>query len=399
MSVLNANRAGTGRAGVVVVGGSIAATTAAATLRSEGYDGPVTLLCQERHPPYARPPLSKAFLAGLDDPGGTAIPLDGLDLAIRTQARATRLDLQRRRVIINEDEDIPYDGLIIATGARARTMTAIDPADPRDDGELVLRSLTDAQGIAASLRERPSVLIIGAGVLGFELASACRALGVEVTMVDVAQPLVGQLGSALAEILVCRAREAGVRFVVSPSGVTRRSDGSHTYVQLADGTRLHADVVVTSVGCLPNVEWLEGSGLPTSGGLVVDDRCRVAPGIVAAGDLTRVQTAGGDPGRRTPNWTDAINQARVAASALLHGDQAAPYTRDPYFWTEAFGLSVKVAGTLPPRGPAEVLAEGPDGATGDRLLQWVEDGRPVAAAAINHRIPVIKLKKLSRTPA
>ena len=240
------------------------------------------------------------------------------------------------------------------------------------------------------------MLIIGAGVLGFELASACRSYGVQVTMVDVAEPLVAQLGPALAKVLACRAREAGVRIIVSPSGVARRHVDGHPYVELGDGTRLEADLIVTSVGCVPNIEWLRGSGLPLAHGLLVDDRCQVAPGIVAAGDLVSVSQTGGGHGRRTPNWTDAINQARTAATVLVRGDQASAYRRDPYFWTEAFWLSVKVAGRLPADGAAEVLAEGDDNG---RLLQWLENGHPVAAAAINYRIPVVKLKKLSRVNA
>ncbi len=377
-------------AGVLIVGASIAATTAAATLRAEGYDGPVTLLGQEPDPPYARPPLSKAVLTGMDDPTSTALPLTGLDVQVRTEARAVGLDAERKRVMIDDVEDVPYDALVIATGARARR------ASPEDPSEVVLRSLADAGDIKACLRRKPTVLIIGAGVLGFELASACRSYGVQVTMVDVAEPLVAQLGPALAKVLACRAREAGVRIIVSPSGVARRHVDGHPYVELGDGTRLEADLIVTSVGCVPNIEWLRGSGLPLAHGLLVDDRCQVTPGIVAAGDLVSVSQTGGGHGRRTPNWTDAINQARTAATVLVRGDQASAYRRDPYFWTEAFGLSVKVAGRLPANGAAEVLAEGDDNG---RLLQWLENGHPVAAAAINYRIPVVKLKKLSRVNA
>ena len=143
------------------------------------------------------------------------------------------------------------------------------------------------------------------------------------------------------------------------------------------------------------MDWLASSGLRIEGGLVVDPCCRVAPGITAAGDVTVVENPV-NTFRRTPHWTSAVEQARTAARCLLHPDDRIAYEPDPYFWTEQFGLDVKISGHLPLTGEPVVLAGDP--AARSALLQWTSDDRPYAAATVNHKIPIIKLKKL-RTQA
>ena len=159
--------------------------------------------------------------------------------------------------------------------------------------------------------------------------------------------------------------------------------------------RLTADVVVSAIGDLANTDWLADSGLPIGGGLVVDSRCRVTPRIVAAGDVT-VTRIHGQAHYRSPHWTNAIQQGQAAAAALLHGDAAPALRPDPYYWTEQFGLDIKISGQIPEHAPPAVLAGDPRQRS--TLLQWSHGDRPVAAVSVNHRIPIAKLKKLSAQP-
>ncbi|MEU9267122.1 FAD-dependent oxidoreductase [Streptomyces sp. NPDC048251] len=363
----------------VVVGGSLAGVTAVDELRRQGWDGPITLIGDEPHAAYSRPPLSKGVLKGTEDADSVALPQLGGDVEVLTGTRATALDLDARRVRVEGGEEIPYDRLVIATGARARTL---------GDHGLVLRTLDDALRLRAEFTQRRSLLVIGGGFLGMEIASVAAELGLDVTVADLRAPFVTTLGPFLAGLFDRAAQRSGVRTVVCPQGVTATPYGA----RLADGRRLEADLVVTAVGCRPNTEWLEGSGLNLLGGAVVDERCRAgAPDVVAVGDVAAFPTGDGRF-RRTPHWDSAIGQARAGVAALLHGDAAPPYVPQPYYWTEAFGLAVKLAGTLPAAGEPAVLK----GSVAElsALLRWDHPARPVAAA-LNHRIPVGRLRALA----
>jgi NADPH-dependent 2,4-dienoyl-CoA reductase/sulfur reductase-like enzyme len=326
-----------------------------------------------------------------------------------------------RRVRLAGGEKVPFDGLVIATGARARRLA-------EGGGEIVLRSLDDALALRPRLARAGSVLIEGGGFLGMEIASVSRGLGLDVTVVDIRPPLVAALGPWLAQLFTEAARDHGVRLAVSSGGVgiltradgasqtsacgvgivTRAgeaaevspcgvelsggaSGGSACGVELADGTRLHADLVVTAAGDRPNTEWLARSGLPIDGGVLVDSRCRVTDRIVAAGDVAAFPVSGGRP-RRMPHWDSAITQAKVAACALLLGDGAPAHQPDPYYWTEAFGLAVKIAGPLPVTGPPTVL-EG-DLAARSALLRWTGPAG-TTAVAMKRRMSVAKLRRLA----
>ncbi|WP_306320181.1 MULTISPECIES: NAD(P)/FAD-dependent oxidoreductase [unclassified Streptomyces] len=378
---------------IVIVGGSLAAATAAGALRTAGFDGGITLVSDEHRPPYTRPPLSKDILKGRAEPESAALPLaEGVDL--RLGARATGLRPDRRRVLLSDGDQLPYDGLIVATGARARSLAVADGAP-----ELRLRSMDDALALRSAVRDARTVAVIGGGPLGMEVASACRELGREVTVVDPEPPMRRQLGGYLADLLTHAAHDAGVRFVRPGGPVAVASDGAGGAVVVGQDVRVAADVVVTAAGDLPNTEWLAGSGLPLDRGLLVDGTLTVAPGIVAAGDVVAWRDGGASA--RTPLWTHALDQATAAASALLNPGTAAKYRARPYFWTEQFGLAVKVCGTIPADARPTVL----DGSYADRrlLLQWEAHETPVAAATVNHRMPITRLRRLAtaapQTPA
>ena len=368
---------------VVVVGGSIAALTAAETLRLDGHDGPITLLSDEGDRPYSRVPLSKAVLAGEEPPSYALLLAPAADIDIRLGCRADRLDTVRRRIVVAGGEEIGYDKLVIATGARARRLST------RPD-ELVLRTLDDAAALGGRIAAARSVLVVGGGFLGMEIASTCRSLGKTVTVIDRDPPLLRLLGPWLADVLTSAARDLGIGIVHAPEGVELIGSPGIEGARHAGGT-LTADVVISAVGDVPNIEWLHGSGLELAGGVVVDGSCRATADIVAAGDVAVRRVAGSVQPRR-PHWTNAVEQGRAAARALLASGDDVDYVPDPYFWTRQCGLDVKISGELPLTGEPTVL----DGDVGDlaALLQWPRRDGLTTAVALNHKTPVIKLKAL-----
>jgi 3-phenylpropionate/trans-cinnamate dioxygenase ferredoxin reductase component len=322
---------------IVIVGNGIAGLTAADTLRAEGYDGALTIVGDE--PAYSRPALSKALLR--DDLTAHELPPTSHGATELLGVRALGLDAERRRVTMSDGETLEYDGLVIASGCRPRTLT---------DADVTLRTLDDALALRAALTSQPSVLVIGGGPLGMEVASSCLAAGCAVTVTDLGPPLLPQLGRHLSSLVAEAAVAQGLRIL--PPGAPRPA----------------ADLVVTAIGDLPNTEWLG-----VSGPLDVDSRGRCRPDIVAAGDVTRHASL----------WISAIEQAKVAAVALLRSDEAPAYVPRPYFWTEQFGLSIKAAGVLPVEGEPTVV---------DGILRW-----PGAAVAVNQRVPVPRLRRLAET--
>ncbi|MTD54023.1 NAD(P)/FAD-dependent oxidoreductase [Amycolatopsis pithecellobii] len=370
---------------VVIVGGSVAGATAIDALRQAGHEGSITVVTEERWPPYARPPLSKAVLKGVEAPESVLLPHYGSDVTFRQEARAIGLDIDRRVVHLADGDEIPYDAVLLATGERPRRLST-NPA------EMVLRTLDDAIALRDRVPAAGSVLIVGGGFLGMEIASSVRELGAAVTVIDQEPHLERQFGPDLALRIRTAAGERGVELRCSPGGVELLGSEQITGVRTAQGTVFEADLVVSAVGCLPNVEWLEGTGLATAAGIAVDSRCLVRPDIAAAGDVVARGDAQGKL-RRTPHWANALDQARVAAAALVRGPEAPAYRPRPYFWTEQFGFEVKIAGEI---ATGARLSE-VDGGLLDReaLLQWTVNGRAVAAASINRRIAVRKLHQLA----
>lgn len=373
---------------VVVVGNGIAGLTAADTLRGTGFDGELTIVGDEAHAAYSRPALSKALLHDGDDlshelppPTHGATELLGV--------RATGLDLERRRVALDDGTDLPYDRLVIATGSRARRLSNLPE-------EVTLRGLDDALALRRRLADRPSVIVVGGGPLGMEIASGCLAAGSTVTVVSQGVPLVLQLGPHLADVFTAAGRERGLTVVETElARLERSAEGYAARVVLDDGTVLEADLVVTAVGDVPNTEWLASSGLVSQGGpLTVDSRGLVRPDIAVAGDLAAFPTPHGT--RRIPLWSSAIEQSKVAAAALIQGQEAPTLQFQPYFWTEQFGLSLKAVGYLPVVGAPAYVDGGPDGPA---LMRWAHGDGTAVAAALNYRIPIPRLRRVTQQAA
>jgi 3-phenylpropionate/trans-cinnamate dioxygenase ferredoxin reductase subunit len=386
----------TGLRRVVIVGNGIAGVTAADTLRTVGFEGELTIVGDERHAAYSRPALSKALLRDAADVTSHLLPPPAHGATELRGVSATGLDPLARAVQLSDGERLPYDGLVIATGCRARRLNdrhgaQQDDVHPDDaPHELTLRTLDDAIVLRQRITSRPSVVVIGGGPLGMEVASGAIEAGCAVTLVSQGAPLASQLGAHLSGVFVAAARAHGLQLVPT-SAVGLERVGEMTRVTLADGATRDADLVVTAVGDRANVEWLASSGLLTDGALVVDATGRVRPDIAAAGDVATIPTPHGI--RRVPLWSSAIEQGRAAATALVTG-QAHTADPRPYFWTEQFGLSLKAVGHLPFTGEPSLVDGEPDT---DRAL-WRWEGAPAegggAAAAVNYRIPIPRLRRL-----
>ena len=393
---------------IVVVGNGIAGLTACDSLRSAGFDGELTVVGSERHHPYSRPALSKALLHSID---GTSVGGSSGDGALQAHelpepaheatellgVSATGLDVDSRLVRLDGGGELPYDGLVIASGSRAKRLgqeAAGQGAEGSQQGgylrEFTLRTIEDAILLKERVASRPSVIVVGGGPLGMEVASGCLHMGCDVTLVSDAKPLSRQLGEHLADLFTSAAIRRGLRVV--RGGKARLVDhGAGAKVVLADGTELEAALVVTAVGDEPNLDWLTGSNLLTGGSLRVDTRGRVRPDIVAAGDVAFFPTQRGV--QRVPLWTSAIDQAKVAAVGLLNGDAAPEFNFQPYFWTEGFGLSLKAVGFTPVVGAPDYCEPGGD--SGSVLLRWDNADGSGTAAAVNYRIPIPKLRRLA----
>ncbi len=373
---------------IVVVGNGIAGLTASDSLRAAGFDGELTIVGDEHHSPYSRPALSKAALLDAEEMTSHQLPDSTHDARELLGRRALQLDPDLKTVVLDDGSILPFDGLVIASGSRARRLAGADPAARKH--ELTLRTLEDALELRRRIADRPSVVVVGGGTLGMEIASGCLAAGCEVTLASHHQPMVQQLGPHLSEVFLAAGLSHGLKFAPSRA-IGLREAGGHPLVELADGSTLAADLVVSAIGDIPNTDWLADSGLLTGGRLEVDSRGRVRPNIVAAGDVAAFPTSRGIT--RIPLWTSAIEQSKAAALALLNGDDAPELSFSPYFWTEQFGLSLKASGFLPLEGAPELLEGGPDG--GPALMRWSHADGSGTAVALNYRTPIPKLRRLA----
>jgi 3-phenylpropionate/trans-cinnamate dioxygenase ferredoxin reductase subunit len=332
---------------VAIVGTSLAGLRAAETFRREGFDGRIVAIGAEPHLPYDRPPLSKELLRGDWEPDQVVLRkqgVDDLDLEWRLDTRAEALDAAGHEIALHDGERIAFDGLVIATGATPRRLAN----QPNLTGLFTLRTLDDALGLRAMLDARPKVVVIGAGFIGAEIAATCRSRGLDVTVLEVLpQPMVRGLGPELGAVLAAIHRDHGVELRTSVQVDTIEDDGAGGVrgVRLGDGSVVAADVVVVGVGVAPETDWLEGSGLAIDNGVVCDETCSAAPGIVAAGDVARWPNALFDGElMRLEHWTNATEQGVHAARRLLgHEDPFAPV---PFVWSDQYDRKIQTVGRV-----------------------------------------------------
>lgn len=317
---------------IVVVGGGLAASRSCAALRRQGHDGDVVLIAAEPHMPYDRPPLSKGMLHGTCT--DTTLPADlaGLGVQIQLGTAATALRPGKRAVTTVSGE-VTYDGLVIATGSRPVRL-------PGQGEQLLLRTVDDARVLRDRLVPGARIVVIGASWIGAEVVTAAITAGCRVTCLE-AGPAAQVFGAKVADRFLPWWVGVDLR---CGTAVARVEDGG---VRLEDGTLVPADTVVTGIGVQPETGWLEGSGLQLDRGVVVDERLRAAPGIVAVGDVAARWSPRWNRRLRITHWDDASTGPAVAVASLLAGGDTGPaYDPVPYFWSDQFGHKLQYLGQL-----------------------------------------------------
>ncbi|POX36011.1 oxidoreductase [Streptomyces sp. Ru73] len=372
---------------VVIAGAGMAGVQTAVALREQGWRGTITLLGAEPHPPYDRPPLSKAVLLGKAD--GSAFDVDfaslGIDLELGRRATGLAADAHE---VLTDAGPVPYDRLVIATGAEAITL----PGSARVPGVHVLRTLDDAERLRPVLSAQKRVVVVGAGWIGAEFATAAREAGCEVTVVEAAdRPLAGALPEEVAGHMARWYADAGATLRTG----TRVAAVEEGAVRLADGTELPADAVVIGIGSRCATDWLAGSGveLAEDGSVRADERLRTSlPDVYAVGDCASFPSA--RYGRRllVHHWDNALQGPRTVATNIARCEaEGVVYDPVPYFWSEQFGRFVQCAGY---HGVADELTWRGDPESAAWSVLWLRAGALVALLAVGRPRDLAQGRKL-----
>ena len=360
---------------VVIIGAGECGTRAALTLREDGYDGAIDLINGEAADPYERPPLSKP------DSGDLILkPIMGSDrfaseyITLHRDLRANHIDRHYKKITLSNGDNLSYDRLVLATGARARKLM-VDGLERQD--VRVLRTVTDAKDLYEEFKPGRSLTIIGGGFIGLELAAAARQRDVETTVIESAQRVLCRaVPEVIAARIEARHRAAGVIFHIGQSIV---SVDSSRVITLSDGKEISSEVIVAGIGSVPNVELAEAAGLSIDNGIAVDEHLRTSdPDIFAAGDCCSFpHPFYGQKRMRFESWRAAQEQGTHVARSILGTTE--PYRAVPWFWSDHYDLSLQIAG-LPSEGTKTVTRSIDEESV--ILFHLDEAGRLVAASGI-----------------
>lgn len=367
--------------GIVIIGAGESGTRAAFALRESGFAGSVTLVGTEPHLPYERPPLSKPLDGAVQiKPICGAEALEAAAIDYRQGVSASRLDTGAHSVTLSDGRTLPYDKLLLATGARPRRLTC-----PGAERALDFRTYPDAAAIFARAEVGKSVAIIGGGLIGMELAAVLRGKGITVSVIEMAlRPLGRAVPPRFAARLHARHQDEGVTFHLGQGIAEITGDA----VILSDGTAVPADIVVAAIGVQPDTALAEAAGLAVGNGILTDGYLRTSdPNIFASGDCAAVAQPGGEH-IRFESWRNARAQAEVAARNMAGGREA--FAAIPWFWTDQYDLGLQVAG-LPHPDHQSVTRQ----FDGGELEFYLDGGRLVAAAGLGFGNSLAKEIKLS----
>ncbi|WP_324652284.1 NAD(P)/FAD-dependent oxidoreductase [Georgenia sp. H159] len=368
---------------VVVVGGGLAAAKVAQGLREGAFPGAVTVIGEERELPYARPPLSKGYLTGSQTQAGLgARPPrwyveNDVDLVLGSPVTALDLD---RRTVVTGDRTVPFDRLVLATGASPRRL----PAAPAGGSVAYLRTIEDAERVRAALRPGNRIALIGGGWIGLEVAAAARSAGCSVVVLEANdRPLQRTLGPEVADVLATLHTTHGVDLWTGISIASVRRVRDDVVVRLGDGTSVRVDLVLVGVGARPNTALAEAAGLEVSNGVVVDEWLRGShPGVLAAGDVARAYHPRLGRHVRVEHWDNAVEQGLAAARTIL--GTGGPFDHLPYVFSDQYDVAIEYVGDVGPEGYDDVVLRG-DVAGRVFTAFWVRRGSVVAGMHMNDR--------------
>ncbi|MCG3755186.1 FAD-dependent oxidoreductase [Amycolatopsis sp. Poz14] len=361
----------------VIIGAGLAGAKAAEALRDKGFDGKITIVGDERHLPYERPPLSKDYLAG----NAEAESFQVHDAAwyaekkvdLRQGVKATAIDRDRKQVALDDGASLGYDKLLLATGASPREL-------PDTAGIHYLRRIEDADRLKELFGTASKLVVVGGGWIGLEATAAARQAGVEVTVVEALElPLITALGRDVAPVFADLHRAHGVdlRLGVQVEHITNGGQGKR--IRLGDGSVLDADAVLAGIGAKPNVELAEAAGLDVDNGVVTDASLRTSdPDIFAAGDVANAYHPFLGKHLRVEHWANALNQPAVAAAGMLGKEES--YDELPYFFTDQYDLGMEYLGTI--EGHDRVVFRG-DVPGREFIAFWLKDNRVLAGMNVN----------------
>ena len=366
---------------VAIVGANWAGGCAATALRAEGFDGEIQLIGTEAHPPYERPPLSKDVLLQARSPEDLYLQSWDAwaqqDITLRLNSTVVRLDAPNRELELADGGRVRADRVLLCTGGRVRRLPVVGE---HLDAVEYLRTIDDATAVQKRLHPGSSVVVVGGGFIGMEMAAVANQAGCQVTVLEVEDvPLWRVLGREIGAIVTAVHTQRGVRVITGTGAARIEGDQSVRQVVTTGGERIDADLVVIGVGIEPAVELATGAGIEVSNGIVVNKFCETSvPDVLAAGDVASHPNAILGERVRLEHWQNAQNQAAAAANSIL--GRRIPFREVPWFWSDQYDLNIQMAGR--PRADDQIVYRG-DAAGHSFSAFFIRDGVLRGAIGIN----------------
>ncbi len=365
---------------VIIVGGGHAAGQAAASLRQEGYEGAITIIGEEPHPPYQRPPLSKQYLAGEQSIDKVYLRpeafYEGKDINLKKGTRVESLDTKAKSVTTSAGETLSYEHLIIATGTRPRQLP-IPGADL--NGVHYLRTIADVDGIRAELSAGKKLVIVGGGYIGLEVAAVAIEAGLQVTVLEMEDRILQRVTTTqMSEFYTALHSSRGIDIRTNTGASALTGDGQVEAVVCGE-EEIAADLVVVGIGVIPNTELAQEAGITCDNGVVVDNRCKTsADAVYAIGDCSNHPNDLLDRRLRLESVPNAMEQARVTAATIVGKDKT--YNSMPWFWSDQYELKLQMLGFS---ADGEETVQRGDMAANEFAVFYLKDDKIVAVDAVN----------------
>ena len=382
--------------GIVIIGAGHAAGQAAASLRQAKFEGPVTIIGDETHIPYQRPPLSKQYLAGTQPADKVYLRAEKFyadkDIQLMLDTRATQIDPSTKTINLDNGETIAYEKLLISTGSRPRRLSIVG-SDL--NGIHYLRTMDDVAGIRADVKPDANLVIVGGGYIGLEVAAVGIELGMNVHVLEMEERILQRVTTPEMSAYYHKLHSDRGVHIHTQTGVTGFAGNGSVEKVLCGDRSFDADIVIVGIGIIPNIEIAEEAGIHCDNGIVVDDHCRTSdPDIYAAGDCTNHPNPLMNKRLRLESVPNAMDQARVSTANMLGDDKV--YAAIPWFWSDQYELKLQMVG-FSADGDSQVLRGDMD--SHQFAIFYLKDGKVVAADAVNSPKEFMLCKQLIGKPA